>query len=67
VSLGKQHSYFPQEHRNQNLSVIFHCKRSSDVPLSQDKLKPRGFDEIVKDDFAALRQMLQRAYSEARS
>ncbi len=23
-------------------------------------LSPRGFDEIVKDDFAALRQMLQR-------
>ena len=25
-----------------------------------DKLHPHGFDEIVKDDFAALRQMLQR-------
>ena len=25
-----------------------------------DKLVPHGFDEIVKDDFAALRQMLQR-------
>jgi internalin A len=25
-----------------------------------DKLSPRGFDEIVKDDFAALRQMLER-------
>jgi hypothetical protein len=25
-----------------------------------DKLVPRGFDEIVKDDFAALRQTLQR-------
>jgi hypothetical protein len=24
-----------------------------------DKLVPHGFDEIVKDDFAALRQMLQ--------
>jgi hypothetical protein len=23
-----------------------------------DKLHPNGFDEIVKDDFAALRQML---------
>jgi hypothetical protein len=23
-------------------------------------LHPHGFDEIVKDDFAALRQMLQR-------
>ena len=26
----------------------------------EDKLKLRGFDEIVKDDFASLRQMLQR-------
>jgi hypothetical protein len=25
-----------------------------------DVLHPHGFDEIVKDDFAALRQMLQR-------
>jgi len=25
-----------------------------------DKLVPHGFDEILKDDFAALRQMLQR-------
>ena len=25
-----------------------------------DVLTPHGFDEIVKDDFAALRQMLQR-------
>jgi hypothetical protein len=25
-----------------------------------DKLSPHGFDEIVKDDFAALRQMLER-------
>ena len=25
-----------------------------------DKLHPHGFDEIVKDDFAALRQMLQQ-------
>ena len=25
-----------------------------------DKLHPHGFDEIVKDDFAALRQMLHR-------
>jgi hypothetical protein len=25
-----------------------------------DVLSPRGFDEIVKDDFAGLRQMLQR-------
>jgi internalin A len=25
-----------------------------------DKLVPHGFDEIVKDDFAALRQMLQQ-------
>jgi hypothetical protein len=25
-----------------------------------DKLVPHGFDEIVKYDFAALRQMLQR-------
>jgi hypothetical protein len=27
-----------------------------------DKLAPHGFDEIVKDDFAALRQMLQRRH-----
>ena len=26
-----------------------------------DVLSPRGFDAIVKNDFAALRQMLQRA------
>jgi internalin A len=32
-----------------------------------DVLHPHGFDAIVKDDFAALRQMLQRARSEARS
>jgi hypothetical protein len=25
-----------------------------------DTLVPHGFDEIVKDDFAGLRQMLQR-------
>ena len=25
-----------------------------------DVLAPHGFDDIVKDDFAALRQMLQR-------
>ena len=25
-----------------------------------DVLTPHGFDDIVKDDFAALRQMLQR-------
>jgi hypothetical protein len=25
-----------------------------------DVLHPHGFDEIVKDDFAALRQMLER-------
>jgi hypothetical protein len=25
-----------------------------------DKLVPHGFDEIVKDDFAPLRQMLER-------
>jgi hypothetical protein len=25
-----------------------------------DVLAPHGFDEILKDDFAALRQMLQR-------
>jgi hypothetical protein len=25
-----------------------------------DVLSPHGFDEILKDDFAALRQMLQR-------
>jgi hypothetical protein len=25
-----------------------------------DVLTPHGFDEIVKDDFAALRQMLKR-------
>ena len=25
-----------------------------------DKLHPHGFDDIVKDDFASLRQMLQR-------
>jgi hypothetical protein len=25
-----------------------------------DKLSPHGFDEIVKDDFASLRQMLQQ-------
>jgi internalin A len=27
-----------------------------------DKLAPHGFDEIVKDDFAALRQMLERRH-----
>ena len=27
-----------------------------------DVLTPHGFDEIVKDDFAALRQMLQRGH-----
>ena len=32
-----------------------------------DRLGPRGFEGIVKDDFAALRQMLQRASSELRA
>ena len=30
-------------------------------PLS-NKLSPRGFDQIVKDNFAGLRQMLSRRY-----
>ena len=30
-----------------------------------DTLHPHGFDEIVKDDFAALRQMLQRRPSQS--
>jgi hypothetical protein len=33
----------------------------------EDKLKLRGFDEIVRVDFAALRQMLQQARSELHS
>jgi internalin A len=32
-----------------------------------DVLSPHGFDDIVKDEFAALRQMLQRARSELRA
>jgi hypothetical protein len=31
-----------------------------------DVLRPHGFEAIEKDDFAALRQMLQRARSELR-
>jgi hypothetical protein len=31
-----------------------------------DVLHPHGFEAIEKDDFAALRQMLQRARSELR-
>jgi hypothetical protein len=32
-----------------------------------DVLHPHGFEAIVKNDFAALRQMLQRAFPEPRS
>jgi internalin A len=32
-----------------------------------DRLGPRGFEDIVKENFAALRQMLQRVRSEPRS
>ena len=41
------------------------CNHVSDILAHvNDVLHPHGFEAIVKDDFAALRQMLQRARSE---
>ena len=38
----------------------WHVDVSNMLTHINDVLTPHGFDEILKDDFAALRQMLQR-------
>jgi hypothetical protein len=38
----------------------WHNRISDMLAYLNDVLSPHGFDDIVKDDFAALRQMLQR-------
>ena len=45
----------------------WHFRIDDILGFLSDRLGPRGFEDIVKDDFAALRQMLQRARSELRS
>jgi hypothetical protein len=45
----------------------WHNRVGDILAYANDVLHPHGFEAIVKDDFAALRQMLQRALAEPRS
>jgi len=44
----------------------WHNRVGDMLAYANDVLKPRGFEEIVRDDFAALRQMLQSKRSHPR-
>lgn len=45
----------------------WHLRIDEILGFLSDKLGPRGFEAIVKDNFAAVRQMLERARSNPRS